>query len=302
MLSTMTTSHSSQRRDTSIVLPSLKFLWEVYRAVLDILKTNSRLEHVYHDVAARAFKFCKEHRRKAEFRRLCETLRGHFQHFQKFGGTAALFAANAHKLKGWDGWTMESLECHLSTRFTQLDIATSLEQYSEGFRTVEDIYSIMQLSKKAPKAKILSQYYEKLINIFWVSGNYLFHAYAWYKYYTLCSEYNKAMTNEQKVEQASCVLLASLSIPTLDANTSLISDDILGGDNDDVANAKTSRLAALLGFSVNTTRGGLLLELKGKNLVNIVPKEVKELYEILEEVSFPKKNNNNAIQFISFRT
>jgi len=195
---------------------------------------------------------------------------------------------------------MESLECHLSTRFTQLDIATSLEQYSEGFRTVEDIYSIMQLSKKAPKAKILSQYYEKLINIFWVSGNYLFHAYAWYKYYTLCSEYNKAMTNEQKVEQASCVLLASLSIPTLDANTSLISDDILGGDNDDVANAKTSRLAALLGFSVNTTRGGLLLELKGKNLVNIVPKEVKELYEILEEVSFPKKKQQqrNSIYFI----
>ena len=131
MLSTMTTSHSSQRIDTSVVLPSLKFLWEVYRAVLDILKTNSALLQTYHDIAARAFSFCREHKRKMEFRRICETLRGHFSHLVKYGSKPAVLAANAHKVRGWDGWSIEFLEYHLTTRFIQLDSAISLEQYSE---------------------------------------------------------------------------------------------------------------------------------------------------------------------------
>jgi len=97
-----------------------------------------------------------------------------------------------------------------------LETASALELYSEGFRTTEDIYLIMQISKRTPKAKLMATYYEKLIGIFWVSENLLFHAFAWYKYYTLCKEYNKNMTAEMSEKQATCVVLAALSIPTLD--------------------------------------------------------------------------------------
>ena len=92
------------------------------------------------------------------------------------------------QVRGWEGWTAESIELHLQTRFAQLETASALRLYTEGFRTVEDIYNILQISRTRrklpgvnippPKAKIMAAYYEKLTNLFWVSENYLFHAFA----------------------------------------------------------------------------------------------------------------------------
>ena len=38
-----------------------------------------KLEELYRDTTARAFKFCREYKRTIEFRRLCEILRNHIQ-------------------------------------------------------------------------------------------------------------------------------------------------------------------------------------------------------------------------------
>eukprot|EP00953_Heterococcus_sp_UTEX-ZZ885_P009562 5620-Heterococcus_DN1.PRE.5 len=83
MLSTMTEEGGKERTDREVVVPWLKFLWEAYRAVLDILKTNTKLEHVYHNTCIKAFHFCKTYARTTEFRRLCDTLRQHISNLQK---------------------------------------------------------------------------------------------------------------------------------------------------------------------------------------------------------------------------
>ena len=59
MLSTMTEEGEKERTDREMVVPWLRFLWETYRAVLDILKTNTKLEHVYHATCIKAFNFCR---------------------------------------------------------------------------------------------------------------------------------------------------------------------------------------------------------------------------------------------------
>lgn len=89
LLSTMNTDPEQTQRETSLVLPHLKFLWETYRAVLDILKSNSKLEHLYHSAALGALRFCRNFRRKTEFRRLCEMLRLHLGNLQKYGVTVS---------------------------------------------------------------------------------------------------------------------------------------------------------------------------------------------------------------------
>jgi len=189
---------------------------------------------------------------------------------------------------------------HLQTRFSQLETASVLHRYTEGFRTVEDIYNILQISQARrktmpdappPKAKLMAAYYEKLTTLFWVSENYLFHAFAWYKYYTLCKEYNRGMSEDTKRIQASAVLLAALCIPTLP-------NQVGGGDNkghdlsstqgDDIVKQKMSRMATLLGFHTrNPSRDALLAEIRSKNILEQVPQYLKDLYILLEKDTDP---------------
>jgi hypothetical protein len=65
-----------------------------------------------------------------------------------------------------------------------LRVACALELWQEAYRSIEDIHGLVQLSKKTPKAALMATYFEKLAQIFWVSGNHLFHAYALFRFYT----------------------------------------------------------------------------------------------------------------------
>jgi len=292
LLSGIQTDVGKSQRDSLVLVPSIKFLWEIYRAVLDILRSNTKLEHVYHSTAVSAFQFCRAYQRKTEFRRLSDLLRLHFGNLIKYGGGDPS-GKNNHKIRGWEGWTAEAIELHLQTRFAQLETASFLKLYTEGFRTVEDIYNILQISHNKrrkdpdfppPKARLMAKYYEQLIELFWVSENYLFHAFAWYKYYVLCKEYNKAMSDELKAEQASAVLLAALCIPSLPPK----SEDVSSPVSSDGQQDRTSRMATLLGFyTSNPTRESLLEEITHQGVFEKVPAYLQELYRLLEEDSDP---------------
>mmetsp|Transcript_7673 Transcript_7673/g.11534 ORF Transcript_7673/g.11534 Transcript_7673/m.11534 type:complete len:968 (+) Transcript_7673:90-2993(+) len=291
MLSTMTEEGGKERTDREVVVPWLKFLWEAYRTVLDILKTNTKLEQVYHSTCIKAFNFCKIYVRTTEFRRLCDTLRQHISNLQRFSQSTS-----TNKLKGWEGWTNENIELHLQTRFAQLEVSANLELWNEGFRTVEDIYNIMQIGKKIPKARLMASYYEKLTRIFLVSENHLFHAYAWYKYYTLSKEHNKALKVEERKEQACCVLLAALSIP--EVKSAKADGDVY--NDDDLSKEKNQKMAMLLNFNVDPSRANLLKELVSKDLLSQVVPELKTLYCQLEGTESPLKIVGNMIPVLNF--
>lgn len=152
-----------------------------------------------------------------------------------------------------------------------------------------------------PKAKILAAYYEKLTNLFWVSENYLFHAFAWYKYYSLCKEFNRGMSPEMKKMQASAVLLAALCIPATaekgggggrggGSNKALGQqrDAIQTTVEDDIAKEKMARLATLLGFhTTEPSREAILAEIRSRNIMEDVPDYLRELYVVLEDTTDP---------------
>jgi translation initiation factor 3 subunit A len=142
-----------------------------------------------------------------------------------------------------------------------------------------------------PKAKLMAAYYEKLTTLFWVSENYLFHAFAWYKYYTLCKEYNRGMSEKMKSMQASAVLLAALCIPSTNSAGGASADKQHGISStmeDDIVKQKMARMATLLGFHTrNPTREALLIEIRSKNIISQVPQYLRDLYYLLEDNSDP---------------
>ncbi|KAJ8602005.1 hypothetical protein CTAYLR_002755 [Chrysophaeum taylorii] len=294
MMSTVTEENDSERNDREILVPWLKFLWETYRSVLDILKTNSKLERVYHETSVKAFEFCRRFERRTELRRLCDTLRQHLSNLQR---AAAQPAQQSNRFRGWEGWTQEGVEMHLTTRFAQLEVASKLELWTEGFRTVEDIYAVMKISKKPPKARLMAKYYERLTRIFWVSGNYLFHAYTWWRHYRLARESEKRpATPEERTHRACSAVLAALSIPDVAASQSQKgavtewggSGVVLSAAEDDVDAEKNARMATLLGFATRPTRAALLAEVVDENkILAECPEHVRALYQALERTFAP---------------
>ncbi|KAH6681959.1 putative eukaryotic translation initiation factor 3 subunit A [Halenospora varia] len=281
LLSTVSGEQSRDRTDRAIVTPWLKFLWETYRTVLDILRNNARLEIMYQTTAMQAFEFCQKYTRKTEFRRLCELLRNHVQ-------TAAKYSAQMHAINLNDP---DTLQRHLETRFQQLNVAVELELWQEAFRSVEDIHTLLNLSKRPPKNIMMANYYEKLTKIFLVGENYLFHAAAWSRYYNLLRQSasmvasgqskksdNPATSDADLSRAASFVLLSALAIPVI--STSRSRGALV--DIDEAKKNKNSRLTHLLGMAQAPTRAVLFRDAMSKGLLKRARPEIRELYNILE--------------------
>ena len=281
LLSTVSGEQSKDRTDRAIVTPWLKFLWETYRTVLEILKNNARLEVMYQSTALQAFAFCQKYIRKTEFRRLCELLRNHVTN-------AAKYQQQMHAINLSDP---ETLQRHLDTRFQQLNVAVELELWQEAFRSVEDIHTLLSLSKRPAKNVMMANYYEKLTRIFLVSENYLFHAAAWSRYYNLLRQSASLVASGQSIKKdmpasseadlskaASSVLLSALSIPVI--STSRSRGALI--DVDEVRKNKTNRLTNLLGMSSAPTRAVLFKDAMSKGLLKRAKPEIRELYQILE--------------------
>ena len=281
LLSTVSGEQSRDRTDRAIVTPWLKFLWETYRTVLEILKNNARLEVMYQSTAMLAFTFCQHFARKTEFRRLCELLRNHVQN-------AAKYQSQMHAINLNDP---DTLQRHLDTRFQQLNVAVELELWQEAFRSVEDIHTLLSLSKRPAKNIMMANYYEKLTRIFLVSENYLFHAASWSRYYNLLRQSantvalgqsskkdNPAVTEADMSRAASFVLLSALSIPVI--STSRSRGALI--DVDEARKNKNNRLTNLLGMSHAPTRAVLFKDAMSKGLLKRAKPEIRELYQILE--------------------
>ena len=169
-------------------------------------------------------------------------------------------------------------------------MATNLELWNEGFKTVEEIYAIILIGRKTPKPKIMAAYYEKLTRIFWVSDNHLFHAYCWYRYYSLSCEYRaNVLTAEERTHMASCVLLSALCIPSVKDVGVDSRAAVVANDEHDAAYEKNQRMAQLLDFQADPTRHSLLEDIVKKGVLDFVHPEIRDLYHLMEVKFHPLK-------------
>lgn len=258
LLESLVSNRSKVRTEQEHLVPWLRFLWESYRAVLEILRNIGKMETLYHKTTHRIFDFCVKYNRSTEFRKLCETLRTH-----------------SNKRKEEEHGP-DSVELHLASRFEQLKVSSTLRLWNEGFRTIDDIHTIFQKSEKRPSSQLEATYYNKLTDLFLVSKNYLFHAYAYNAYYQLSIEKNKSLSPMQIKVMASCVLLSSMSIPL---PTTKVGTTYAYRDSQKQKNRK---MAQLLGFDINPKRKSILQDLLDKDVLENVLGHVRDLYLLLE--------------------
>ncbi|XP_044071207.1 eukaryotic translation initiation factor 3 subunit A [Siniperca chuatsi] len=286
LLSAVSGEDTQDRTDRLLLTPWVKFLWESYRQCLDLLRNNSKVERLYHDIAQQAFKFCLQYTRKAEFRKLCDNLRMHLGQIQRHHNQSTAINLN----------NPESQSMHLETRLVQLDSAISMELWQEAFKAVEDIHGLFALSKKPPKPQLMANYYNKVSTVFWKSGNALFHACTLHRLYHLSREMRKNLTQDEMQRMSTRVLLATLSIPITPERTDIAR--LL--DMDGIIVEKHRRLATLLGLQSPPTRQSLINDMVRFNLLQYVVPEVKELYNWLEVDFHPLKLSGRVTKVLSW--
>ncbi|PJF17629.1 Eukaryotic translation initiation factor 3 subunit A [Paramicrosporidium saccamoebae] len=258
-----TLGDEKERTGHEAVTPWLRFVWEVYRIILDICRHNNKLESVYRVIVERAFIFCRKYGRKAEFRRLCEILRHHLSIINKYPGQTngiSLSEPASHQLQ-------------LELRFEQLAVATEMELWHEAFRSIEDIHGLFVLARKSAKPALVMTYYERLCRVFQMSNNYLYLAATLCKLFSLA----KSQNDEYKIGiDATMAVLATVASPLLhdhDATNTMTLEE---------TEAKNTRLAHFLGLQKAPSRSGVLKELFSRDILPRANETAQKLFNLLE--------------------
>jgi translation initiation factor 3 subunit A len=275
LMSSMTSEGAAERAQRELVVPWVRHAWDVFRNTLDSLRSTPKLESCYQWVAFKAFEFCVSFNRTTEFRKLCDTMRKHLTHWR-------------NDFQKWDEsevdsrFTLANLERHMRTRFQQLKHCAELAMWSEGVRTVEDIFALIQLAPEEPSADLMAQYFEQLAVIFWKSDDLLFHAYATLQQYrVVISIPSVDPTAAQHL--ANRLLCAALCVPLFaDATTEDERFFHVDFDRD-----KKDRLARLLNFNETPSRDTLLIMLGHMGLAKAVSPQLSALQQNLESKFHP---------------
>ncbi|XP_064074354.1 eukaryotic translation initiation factor 3 subunit A isoform X2 [Vanessa tameamea] len=268
LLSAVSGEDAQDRSDRTILTPWVKFLWESYCQCLELLRTNTHVETLYHDIARMAFQFCLKYSRKTEFRKLCDKLRKHLEDIWKSNAQPGSVSMTKP----------ETQQLNLETRLFQLDSAIQMELWQEAYKAIEDIHNLMNMSKKTPVAKTMANYYGKLALVFWKAGHCLFHAAALLKLFQLSREMKKNITQEELQKMACRVLVAVLSVPLPSLHPEF--DRFVETDKSPVE--KAQRLAVLLGLAQPPTRANLLKDVVRLNVVALASPQLQQLYNWLE--------------------
>ncbi|KAJ2371009.1 eukaryotic translation initiation factor 3 subunit A [Coemansia sp. RSA 2607] len=271
ILSSVSGEQTRDRTDRALVTPWLKFLWEAYRNLLELLRKNVRFEALYQSISNKAIDFCKTYERKTEFRRLCELLRTHLQTIAKYS-----YQQNSINLSN-----PETLQLFLDTHFHQLNTATEMELWQESYRSIEDIHNLIQQSKRPIKPQAMANYFEKLTRIMYVAKNPLFLAAAWHRYYNYIFRQTKIFGEEHLQHVANNVLLSTLAVPIIKPSSRVLSAAAKENKH------RTQRFTNLLFLNQAPTRVSLVNSLVSGEVLSRVRPELRPLYDLVEEQFHP---------------
>lgn len=152
------------------IFESLKFVWMMYKLLLDFTKVNNKLIDYYFSILKSTFTFCKNWNLKNEFKRLCDSVRGFIQTLLK----SSKLTNVPNKIEINNSDIIKNL---IFAKLEQLETAVKLKQWQEGFKTAEDVVFLIQKGneyKLRLPSKINLDYYNSLSVLFSSCDYYLY--------------------------------------------------------------------------------------------------------------------------------
>jgi len=182
-------------------LQALRFLFNTYKQILDVFKSNAKSEKLYHQTIEKGLEFCVKYERVSEFKRLCDIIRNNYLN---------LFKRTTPNPFSVDPNDEETVHLTIKSRLFQLRKAGDLKLWKECFNTAEDLHSLMMKVKRKPQ--YVAEYYKFLSSISWKSKSFLWHSRASLRNFVLYKE-KKNFSKEDRLEMASKAVLATLCVP-----------------------------------------------------------------------------------------
>ena len=245
----------------------MKNLWDAYKVIVEIVRTNNKLEEILMTTSEKIFAFCEKFRRKVEFKRFSESLRYYVTKTIKNMITYPDYLKNPFAV---DITENETNERYLTIFSQQMKTALNLKLWQEAFKICEDMNAIIKVRRSVIKPKFLSNYFENLAKVFWNSEYYLYHANAFYSHYTIYKRYSKANSSEISAK-TSLLVLSILSIPPF----------TIENEQKEENRAKIANLLSSSGTLPK--RHELINVLKNTNLLELVSPEILSAFRLLEE-------------------
>ena len=324
--------YAAESKEKEDLVQSQKFIWETYKILLDITKTNSKLFNLYSEILRAAFTFCKENKRTLEFKRLCDSVRNYLQ-------TLIKSEKKQNFLNKVQLSQLDVLRILIKVRLNQLETATALEQWSESFKTAEDIVYLFERYEKHstedknkkpnstgnndtnasttvftkprkgnklnPTFKL--EFYSYIEKLFFISNYPLYHAYA----NVLVRDIgNKAIMGygekaKEKLEKFNLhtfdnkIILSTLATPLKNTYTNYlkIGEDMYETQND-IETDTCKRMMNILKLTHVPSRNQLINYINNNNILSTCSEEIKNLYNLLQNETNPITIAKKGVKYI----
>ena len=253
--------------------PSMKFMFEGYEIILDVLRQNSKLLEFYNETAMNYMNFCKQNNRKSEFKKITDVLSRHLKIIINQTDDDIKKIPNPVLISD-----VRSIEKVAELRIKALEISLEIDNWSDADKIIRDI-------KLIEKTNRTSQFYDSMALLFKKARFYLFYA------ASLCSadqryKYWKKRDDKHRQEYADKIIISYLMIPLANpwSNFKPINFNIL---NSSISSKQKefSKYAKLINQNVDLSRETIKEYIESKNLKMIASDLTRRFYEAMEAES-----------------
>lgn len=152
---------------------TVKFVWEIFKVLLDFTRVNNKLLEHYFKILKSTFQFCKRFNMKNEFNRICDSVRGYLQMLIR-SENKDVNIPNKVELNN-----IAVVKSLIEIRSSLLETAIELQQWQEAFKICEDIILLLnKLNKKMITPIQYYGYFHKLSKLFDITEYHLFNAFS----------------------------------------------------------------------------------------------------------------------------